>query len=391
MRDNRNRIVGNVESIRAARPGQDLTLSIDRRIQYLTHQALAAAVRKHRAKAASMVVMDVTTGEVLAMANQPTYNPNNRKDLKSDRFRNRAVADVFEPGSTMKPFTVAAGLETGRFSPGTMIDTRPGQLTIGKYIVKDLHNCGVVNLSTLIAKSSNVGATKIALAIGPDRLWQVLHGGGFGQSTQTGFPGELAGRLPSPRHLPPIAQATLSFGYGLSVTTLQLAQAYTMFATDGRVVPASFQPVSERPEGKRVISAHTARAVRAMLEGVVTRGTGQAAHIPGYRVAGKTGTVHKTFGHGYAAHRYLSLFAGLVPVTNPRLVAVVMIDEPAGGVHFGGDVAAPVFAEVLTGAVRLMDIAPDDRDALPAAGPQPILTQADKGNPASAKDRVAQQ
>lgn len=361
LRDRLGRTVEDVENLRAARPGKDLRVSIDRRIQYLAYRALKSAVHRHGAKSGSAVVLDARTGEVLAMVNQPSYNPNNRADRVSSRYRNRAVTDVFEPGSTIKPFTVAAGLESELFRPTTRVDTAPGYFKVGKYTVHDMRNYGVLNVATVLKKSSNVGATKLALSLPPETLWNAMERAGFGRTTGSEFPGESTGILTHFSRWSRIHQATLSFGYGLSVTPLQLAQAYGVIASGGYLRPVTFLPGEGVRKGRRVLSRSTANQTRRMLTSVVSEGgTGRRAHISGYRVAGKTGTVHKSTAGGYAEDRYLAVFAGMAPASAPRLVMVVVIDEPAGSEYYGGQVAAPVFAEVIGGALRLMGIAPDD-------------------------------
>lgn len=360
IKDRLGRIVENVESIRAPKPGRDLTLSLDKRIQYVAYRELKAGIQRYRARSGSMVILDAHNGEILAMVNQPSYNPNNRIDLKGEYYRNRAVTDVFEPGSTIKPFTVAAALETGAYAPSTAVDTRPGYFRVGRHTVRDLHNYGVLDVSGIIKNSSNVGATKIALSLKPGLLWRLFNQLGFGAFTETGLPGESPGFLRDYQDWREVDRATLAFGYGLSVTTLQLAQAYMAFANDGVVLPLTLERRTALPEGRRVMAPRTARQVRAMLEEVVKEGTGVLAKIAGYRVAGKTGTVHKSTRGGYAKHRYVSLFAGLAPASQPRLVAVVMIDEPRSGKYFGGLTAAPVFANVMRDALRLMSVPPDD-------------------------------
>ena len=360
IRDRYGRVVEDVEHIETRADGADLILSIDKRMQYLAYRALKEGVIKAGALGGSVVVMDARTGEVLAMANQPAYNPNSRTDRVSSRYRNRAVTDVFEPGSTVKPFTVAAALQTGLFKPNTSIDTRPGFLKVGRHKVSDHRNYGVIDVATVLKKSSNVGATKIALELPPERLWDTFASLGFGVITGSGFPGETAGILTDYVDWSDIERATLSFGYGLSVTPLQLAQAYGVIASGGLMYPATFLRVDEPPEPERVMAAHAALQVRGMLEAVTGEGgTGQRARISGYRVAGKTGTARKSTAGGYSDDRYVAVFAGMVPASAPRLVAVVVIDEPTGDEYYGGQVAAPVFSEVMAGALRLKGIAPD--------------------------------
>jgi len=363
IRDGHSRVVRDVESIQAPKEGRDLALSIDRRLQYLAYRELKSAVKRHKAKSGSAVMLDIRTGEVLAMVNQPAYNPNGSKGGRPGRFRNRAVTDVFEPGSTMKPFTVAAALESGRYHSASIIDTAPGYLQVGKHHVRDHHNLGAIDISTVIRKSSNVGASRIALDLPGEQLWGLYSKMGFGDATGVGFPGEAAGQLTPYRQWARIDQATLSFGYGLSVTTLQLAQAYAVFASGGLKRPVSLVRVKQPVNGDYVISSATARALVNMMETVVSReGTAQQAAVAGYRVAGKTGTVKKSISGGYSDDRYLSVFAGLAPVSDPRLVMVVMIDDPRGEKYYGGQVAGPVFAKVMSGALRLLNIAPDNME-----------------------------
>jgi cell division protein FtsI (penicillin-binding protein 3) len=361
IKDGRRNIVETVESIRLPQPGRDLRISIDRRIQFLAYRELKAAVQQHGARSGSVVILDVQRGEILAMVNQPSYNPNNRGQSRSDHFRNRAVTDVFEPGSTIKPFTVAAALEAGRYQPGTSVDTSPGYMTVGRNTVKDIRNFGPMDVTGVMRKSSNVGVAKIALSMPPKVLWDMLSTVGFGSTTGSGFPGESAGLLVNHPRWRDIELATLSFGYGLSVTPLQLAEAYSVIANDGLLRPVSFLQQEQVPAGRRVMSARVAREVRAMMEEVLgPEGTAQRARVAGYRVAGKTGTVKKSVAGGYADDRYQALFAGIAPASQPRLVMVVVIDEPSRDEYYGGAVAAPVFSRVMTGALRLMNIPPDD-------------------------------
>ncbi|TDJ19504.1 MAG: penicillin-binding protein 2 [Gammaproteobacteria bacterium] len=365
LKDRLGRVIENIESIRTPDPGKQLVLSIDRRVQYLAYRELKAAVNHYKARAGTLIMLDVNTGEIIAMVGQPSYNPNNRTGLKSGNYRNRALTDVFEPGSTLKPFTIAAALESGLYDLDTTIDTRPGIFKVGDHIIRDHRNYGVIDLATVIKKSSNIGASKIALSLEPQDFWTTLVRVGFGQTTGSGFPGEVSGFLNSYNNWSEVEQATMSFGYGMSVTALQLARAYMVFATDGMMLPVSFLKVTEPVSASRVFSASVARQVREMLEAVVQKGgTGYRASIEGYRVSGKTGTVHKTVAGGYSEDRYLSLFAGMAPASKPRLIAVVIIDEPQGDQYYGGLVAAPVFSSVMAGALRLLDIPPDDLSAL---------------------------
>lgn len=364
LKDRIGRTVENVESIRVPQPGGSLALSIDRRIQYLAYSELKAAVQKHKARSGSAVILDIKSGEVLAMVNQPAFNPNNRRSLRGDRYRNRVVTDVFEPGSTLKPFTVAAALESGEFNPRSQIQTAPGFYKVGTSTVKDSKNYGLIDVATVLQKSSNVGASKMALALTAEQQWDMLTRVGFGEITSSGFPGESSGLLTEHRKWRDIDRATLSFGYGISTTLLQLAQAYSVFATDGYLRPLSLQRVdnvtSVIDNQQRVMDKDSAVQVRQMLERVVQPGgTATRAAVAGYRIAGKTGTVRKSGVGGYVEDRYLSLFAGLAPVSRPRLVMVVMINEPTEDGYYGGVVAAPVFSNVMAGALRLLNIAPD--------------------------------
>ncbi len=367
IKDRLGRIVENVESIREPRPGRDLVLSIDRRIQYLAYRELLGAVQRHKAKGGSAVVMDVRTGEVLAMVNQPSFNPNNRSNLTAAKLRNRAVTDLFEPGSTVKPFTIATALESGKYRPETVIDTSPGSLRLANFTIRDHRNYGKIDLATVIQKSSNVGASRIALSLPPEQLWDRFVRFGFGYDTASGFPGEAAGLMNAYQDWGRAEQATVSYGYGLSVTALQLTRAYAALAAGGVLRPASFLKLEEGvvPEGQQVITPEVSHAVTAMLEKVVAKGgTGTRAAITGYRVAGKTGTSRRVGRGGYEEDNYLSLFAGFAPASRPRLAMVVVVDRPDDGEYYGGVVAAPVFSRVMEGALRLMDISPDDLDSL---------------------------
>lgn len=365
LRDSLGRIVQDIESITPASPGRQLALSIDRRIQYLAHRELQRAVIEHGARGGAVVMLDILTGEIMAMVSQPAFNPNNRGDLRSDRYRNRAVTDVFEPGSTLKPFTIAAALASGQYHADTPVDARPGTLRISNHTIRDIHDYGMLDVTGVIRKSSNVGASKIALAVGPQPIFEMYRALGFGQTTGSGFPGEGSGQLQNYRNWSELELATIGFGYGLSVTTLQLAQAYSVFGSGGVLRPVSLLKTDTPVPGATVIDPGIAQTVLGMLETVISaEGTGLRAAVKGYRVAGKTGTVHKIEAGGYAESRYLSLFAGIIPAGNPRLVAVVVVDEPHEGAYYGGQVAAPVFAEVMRGAVRILDIPPDDMPAL---------------------------
>lgn len=360
IKDRRGHIVEDVESIRRPQQGQALKLSIDTKIQYLAFRELKTAVAMYRAKAGGIVVLDVASGEVLAMANLPSYNPNNRDKLDPRRMRNRTVTDLFEPGSTLKPFTAAAALETGTVRPESVIQTAPGQMAIGNRVIHDAHPQGALTVAQVIQKSSNVGAAKIALALPAETLWKLFSHVGFGAPPQSGFPGEVSGKLRAYKTWRPIEQATMSYGHGISVSLLQLARAYTIFATDGELKPVTLLKRDMPAEGMPVISPATARAVRRMLEmAVLPGGTAPRAQVIGYRVAGKTGTAHKLEGKGYAPNKYIASFIGFAPASNPRLVVAVMIDEPSAGQYYGGTVAAPVFGQVMAGALRLLAVPPD--------------------------------
>ncbi len=360
IRDRLGSVVEDVESIRAPQQGRELALAIDQRIQYLAFRELKSAIALNQARAGSLVVLDVVTGEVLALTNWPTYNPNNRDTLKPGRSRNSAVVDLFEPGSTLKPFTVAAALESGMVGPGSMIDTEGGHYTIGNRTIHDSHPEGVLSVAQVIQKSSNVGSAKMALAMAPRKLWTILSDVGFGAQTKVEFPGEASGRLRAYQSWKPIEQATMSYGHGISVSLVQLARAYSVFATDGKLMPLTLVRRDAPVDGKAVMSPRTAHSVRKMLE-MVTQpgGTATRAQVAGYRVAGKTGTAHKLVDGNYAPDRYISSFVGFAPVSSPRLVIAVMLDEPGGKAYFGGEIAAPVFSAVMAGALRFLNVAPD--------------------------------
>ncbi|MGO2355146.1 MAG: peptidoglycan D,D-transpeptidase FtsI family protein [Marinomonas foliarum] len=340
-------------------PGENIELSIDLRLQYLAYRELKAAVNEHRATSASAVILDVKTGEILAMVNQPSYNPNDRSKLEYEELRNRAVIDLFEPGSTMKPFTISAALMSGQYTTETTIDTSPGYLRFGRFTIRDAANYGVIDFEKLLIKSSNVGASKIALSLPQDAVWNMDYELGIGSPVGIGFPGEASGVLPSHPKWHPSEIATLSYGYGLSVSTLQLAQAYMTLANGGYRVPVTIFKQDVPADGKQVIPQKVARDVVKMMESVVQKGSGKAAKIPGYRVAGKTGTVHKVGSKGYEYDQYIALFAGVAPASNPRLAMVVMVNDPKGREYYGGEVAAPVFSRVMEGALTTLNIYPD--------------------------------
>ena len=371
LKDRLGRSVENVESIRPPHHGKELRSSIDLRIQYLAYRALKAAIRSYDAASGSIVVLDVKTGEVLAIVNQPTYNPNDRAQYSAARYRNRAITDIFEPGSSIKPLIVAAALESGQYRPSSIIDTSPGYVTIGAKKIEDHRNLGRISLTTILARSSNVGVTKLAMSLAPDQLWSTLTNFGLGTMTASGFPGESAGLLTHYDHWQDISQATLGYGYGVSVTPLQLVQAYASFGNQGRMQPVSLISIEKPGDGEQVISADTAAAVTRMLEEVVKPGgTGTKASVPGYRIAGKTGTAWKSGIGGYSQDKYFSIFAGLAPASEPRLAAVVIIDEPGGELYYGSDVAAPVFSEIMAESLRLLAIPPD---ALPVRDPGSVM------------------
>lgn len=358
IKDRRGNIVEDVASIRAPKPGSDLALSIDSKIQFLAYREIKLAVEQHHAKSGSIVVLDAKSGEVLALGNWPSYNPNNRSKPSLNVLRNRALTDQFEPGSTMKPFTVATALQAGKVKPDTVINTEGGALTISGRTIHDAHPETMLTVAQVIQKSSNVGAAKMALSLEPETFWRSLNEAGFGEPTGSGFPGEASGKLRDYKTWRPIEQATISYGNGISVNLLQLARAYTLFANDGELKPVTFVRQDTPGIGRKVFSATTAREVRDMLELVVQPGgTAPLAQVNGYRVAGKTGTAHKLEG-GHYVNRYVSSFVGMAPASNPRLIVAVMIDEPSGE-YYGGQVAAPVFSNVMGAALRFLEV-PND-------------------------------
>jgi cell division protein FtsI (penicillin-binding protein 3) len=364
LKDRRGRLIKDVQVARNAKPGKTLALSIDLRLQYLAHRELRNALVENGAKAGSLVIMDVKTGEVLAMANQPTYNPNNRRSLQPAAMRNRAMIDVFEPGSTVKPFSMSAALESGRWKPTDTVDVYPGTLQIGRYTIRDVSRAtGALDLTGILIKSSNVGISKIAFDIGAESIYRVMQQVGLGQDTGLGFPGERVGNLPNHRKWPKAETATLAYGYGLSVTAIQLAHAYSVIANNGKSVPLSLTRTDNQVEGVQVIDEQVAKTLQGMLQQVVEAPGGVfRAQVPGYHVSGKSGTARKASvgSKGYTQNAYRSLFAGFAPSTNPRIAMVVVIDEPSKAGYFGGLVSAPVFGKVMAGALRLMNIAPDN-------------------------------
>ncbi len=369
IRDRQGHIVEDLEAVKVPQDGHDLVLSIDRRIQYLAYRELAKSVEANKAVAGAAVVLDAKTGEVLAMVNFPTYNPNNPINIIG-KTRNRAITDTFEPGSTMKPIAVSAALESGNFKPESLIQTAPGTLSIGPATIHDAHPHGLITVGQVIQLSSNVGAAKMALTLKPEYLWGIFNQIGFGAPTHIGFPGEGSGRVRNYKTWRPIEQATMSYGHGISVTLLQLARAYTVFANDGELRPVSLLKLNESPIGHQVFSAVVANEMKAMLEAVVLPGgTALKAQVAGYRVAGKTGTAHKLGAHGYEKNKYVASFVGMAPASNPRLIMAVMIDEPSNGQYYGGAVAAPVFSKVMSDALRLLGVpqdAPNNNVVIPS-------------------------
>ncbi len=371
IKDRQGHIVEDLEAVKVPQDGHDLAISIDRKIQYLAFRELSHAVEQFKAKAGAAIVLDAKTGEILAMVNLPTYNPNNPVKMAA-RSRNRAITDMFEPGSTMKPVTAAAAIDIGNFKPDTLIQTSPGTLSIGPATIHDAHPQGLITVSQVIQKSSNVGAAKMALTLKPQYLWGIFNQMGFGTPTHVGFPGEASGILRNYKTWRPIEQATMSFGHGISVTLLQLARSYTVFANAGELRPVSLLKLKDYPVGQQVFSAETANSIKDMLELVVLPGgTAPRAQVAGYRVAGKTGTAHKLGVGGYQEDKYISSFVGMAPASNPRLIIAVMIDEPTSGGYYGGTVAAPVFSSVMSGALRMLSVpqdAPNDNVVLPPEG-----------------------
>ncbi len=365
IKDGLHQVIADVESIASPIPGKNLELSIDQRIQYLAYRELRNAVIANKAKAGALVVLEAKTGEILAAVNQPSFNPNSKAELKEILYRNRAFTEVFEPGSTVKPFVVAAALDGKYIRPGDMFVT-DGVFAIGSNLVKDTHNYGTLDVEGVIKKSSNIGVAKMALKMPVDYFCGIYRNLGFGESPATGFPGESDGRMPSGKRMREFDRAILAYGYGLNMSAIQLARSYTALADDGVLHSVSLLKRDEDVDARRVFSVKTARKVRTMMESVITKeGTAYEARVEGYRVAGKTGTAKKAGAHGYSPNSYFALFAGLAPASDPRLIIVVMIDEPSAGQYYGGLVSAPVFAKVMAGSLRLLGVTPDQENTMP--------------------------
>ena len=360
IKDRMGRVVEDIGDQVPPVDGREIQLSIDSKVQFFAYQKLRDAVLANKAKAGSVVVLDAITGEVLALANYPSYVPDKRKNLTGEQLRNRALTDTFEPGSTMKPITVAMALEAGRITPQTIIDTAPGRYTVTGSTITDTHNYGALTVEGVIQKSSNVGATKIAQRMTPHEMWDTYTAVGFGQKPQISFPGAVSGRLRPWKTWRPIEQATMSYGYGLSASLFQMAHSYTVFAHDGEIIPATMLKTDEPAVGVRVFSAQNAAAIRKMLQMAAgPGGTGPLAQTVGYSVGGKSGTAHKQVGKGYASNKYRAWFTGMAPINKPRIIVAVMVDEPSAGSYYGGIVAAPVFSEVVQQTLRMMGVQPD--------------------------------
>ncbi len=375
IKDGRRRVIQDIENIAEPIAGQDLVLSIDQRLQYLAFKALQAGVTEHKAHSGSLVVLDAKNGEVLAAVSQPAFNPNTRKNLKASTFRHRAMLDIFEPGSTVKPFVIAGALDGGYIDENVEIETH-GFYKIERHLVKDTHDYGTLDLTGVLKKSSNIAASKIALLMPKDYFWGIYNQLGFGQSANVGFPGEARGSLlDNQKRWSAFEQAALSYGYGVSSSILQLAKAYTALADDGVLHSVSLLKREQDEDAKRVFTAVTAKNIRGMLELVVTKdGTAYQARVDGYRVAGKTGTSKKANAGGYTEKNYIAVFVGMAPASNPRFVIAVMVDDPSAGKYYGGQVAAPIFSKVMTGALRLYGVAPDKEDTMPV-----LLTRTNNG------------
>jgi len=360
IKDRLGRIVEDVGMSREPHDGRDITLSVDSKLQYIAYTSVKNAVEKFHAKAGAAVVLDVHTGEVLALSNWPTYNPNDRSHLTGEQLRNRVITDTFEPGSTLKPFTVALALNKGVIKPNTLIDTGTHPYSTGGHLIRDTHPHGVIDVSTIIQKSSNIGTTKISEMLSAQEMWEMFTKVGFGQAPRYGFPGAVAGRVRPYKTWPIVAKANMSFGQGISMSLLQLAHAWLIFARDGDIIPLSFQKINEKPVGQQIISPKTAAEIRTMVESVVSpAGTAPQAQVAGYRVGGKTGTAQKVVNGRYSQTHYVGSFAGIAPMSNPRFVIAVMIDDPEGAIHTGGGVAAPTFAALAANALRAENVPPD--------------------------------
>ena len=360
LQDRLGRVVDDLGTHIDPADGSDITLSVDAKVQFFAYQRVRDAVAEHKAKAGSVVVLDVQTGEILALANYPSYDPGERTRLSGEQLRNRALTDIFEPGSTMKPFVVAWALETGRVKPDTVINATPGSVVVSGIPIKDAHPYGALTVQQVIQKSSNIGTVRMAMAMQPRELWELFSNVGYGQKPQINFPGAVTGKLRPYKSWRPIEQATMAYGYGLSASLLQISRAYTAIARDGEVIPVSLTKPEQPPQGLRVFSPETAREVRKMLQMAAgPGGTGTLAQTIGYSVGGKSGTAHKQEGHGYAGNKYRSWFVGMAPIDKPRIICAVMVDEPSNGVYYGGAVAAPVFSQVVQQTLRMMNVAPD--------------------------------
>ncbi len=360
IKDRLGRVVEDIGELVPPLDGKDIQLSVDSKVQFVAYQKLRDAVTKHKAKAGSVVVLDTITGEVLALANYPSYEPNKRQNLTGEQLRNRALTDTFEPGSTMKPITVGMALEAGRVTPHTTIETSPGRFNIGGFTISDTHNYGTLTVEGVIQKSSNVGALKIAQKMSPHEMWDTYTALGYGQKPQIQFPGAVTGRLRPWKTWRPVEQATMAYGYGLSASLFQMAHSYTSFAHDGQIIPVTMLKTSEPAVGVKVFSPENARAIRRMLQmAAAPGGTGPLAQTVGYSVGGKSGTAHKQVGKGYASNKYRAWFTGMSPIESPRIIVAVMIDEPSDGNYFGGVAAAPVFSEVVQQTLRMMGVQPD--------------------------------
>lgn len=364
IRDRRGNIIEDVQAMIPPLDGKEINLSIDSKIQYVAYTELLEAIKKHKAKAGSAIVVDAQSGEILALVNYPTYNPNDRGRLSGEQLRNRAVTDSFEPGSTLKPFTVALALDKGLYNYNTLIDTSPGRMTIGRATISDSHANGVLTVAQVIQKSSNIGTAKISLRLDPKDMWQMFDSLGFGKSPNLGFPGESKGRVRPYKNWLPIEQATMSYGHGISVSVVQLAKAYTAFARRGEVIPLTLKKQTSADlanlHGQKIFSDQTVREMRAMLElATGVGGTSPLAQIPGYRIGGKTGTAHKIEAGGYVK-KYITSFIGLAPIDEPKLIVGVVIDEPTAGTHYGGTVAGPVFSKIMGSSLKMIGVQPNE-------------------------------